>query len=53
MILALSFLVSLIGLVVYLAASNPKAQELGRLAYAVGLLVGLWRVAGVAVSLMR
>lgn len=31
--------VSLIGLIVYLLASNPKASECGRLAFFAGLLV--------------
>lgn len=53
MIIALPLLVALIGLVVYLAASSPKAQELGRLSFAVGLLVGLLRLGGDVVSLLK
>lgn len=53
MILAIPFLVALIGLVIYLAAANPKAAECGRVAYWVGLLVGLLRVGSATVSLLR
>jgi hypothetical protein len=52
-VLAVPFAVSLIGLVVYLAASNVKAAEAGRAAFWVGLLVGLLRVGGATVSLLR
>lgn len=34
-------LVTLIGILMYALAANPKLQEIGRLAYAVGLLVTL------------
>lgn len=41
MLVYLAPLTTVVGLVVYLAASNPKAQELGRLAAAMGLLATL------------
>ena len=53
MVLAIPFAVAIIGLVVYLAAANPKAAELGRVAFWVGLLVGLLRVGSATVSLLR
>jgi len=39
-------LVCVVGVLVYALASNGKVQELGRIAYAFGLLVTLWEVAG-------
>lgn len=36
-----SLLVLVIGLLLYIMAKNPKVQELGRIAFAVGLLVFL------------
>lgn len=53
MLLALPFLVALVGLLIYLAAANPKAAECGRLAFWVGLLVGLLHVGSATVSLFR
>jgi hypothetical protein len=53
MVIAIPFLFALVGLVVYLAASNPKAAECGRLTFAVGLLVSLLRIGGAAISLLR
>lgn len=38
MVIYLSVLVALIGLLVYGFAANPKAAELGRIAYFCGLL---------------
>jgi Na+/phosphate symporter len=37
----LPLLVCIIGLLVYALSTNPKAQELGRIAFAFGLLVSL------------
>jgi hypothetical protein len=41
-----SLVVSIVGLLIYGFAANPKLAEVGRLAYAVGLLVFLWLVVG-------
>jgi len=41
MLIALSLLVAVIGLLVYVLSANPKVAELGRLAFAVGLLAFL------------
>ena len=46
MALGISIVVLVIGLVVYLRASGPRTVELGRLTFAVGLLVSLWQLAG-------
>lgn len=43
----------IIGAFVYGFASNPKLQELGRLAYATGLLVTLLMVGDKAISFLR
>jgi hypothetical protein len=53
MVIAIPLLVALVGLVVYLASGNPRAQEIGRLMFAVGLAVGLLRWGGGAVSLLH
>jgi len=52
-IIWLPFLIALIGAVVYLASVNPKAAELGRSAWWVGLLVGLLQVGRATVSILR
>ena len=41
MLIALSLLISLIGLFLYILSANPKIAELGRLAFAIGLLAFL------------
>lgn len=52
MLVYFSLLVSIIGLIAYFAATNPKVQEVGRIAYAFGLLVFLWNFQHV-VSVLR
>ncbi len=44
-------LVCIVGLLVYALASNAKVQELGRIAYACGLLVTLFVLATKVVKL--
>ena len=44
MIIYLSLLVALVGCMTYALAANPKVAELGRLAFACGLLAFLIRV---------
>ena len=41
MIIYLSLLIAVVGVLMYALAANPKMQEIGRLAYAVGLLAFL------------
>jgi len=41
MLIYLPLLVCVVGLVVYALATNPKVQEMGRIAFAFGLLVTL------------
>lgn len=43
---AVPVLAAVLGLLVYLLASNPKAAEAGRLMYAAGVLVALFQAAG-------
>lgn len=43
--------VCIAGLLVYMLASNPKAVELGRIAFACGLLVLVYALAGHVVKL--
>jgi len=46
MLIIIPVLVCVVGVLVYALASNGKVQELGRIAYACGLLVTLWQLAG-------
>jgi len=46
-------LVSLIGLVVYALSTNPKAGEVGRLAFATGLLVTLFDLSRLTLNLLH
>jgi hypothetical protein len=43
-VIYLPLLVCIIGLIVYLLSAHAKAQELGRLSFAIGLLVFLWLI---------
>ena len=53
MVIYLSLLVALIGCLAYALSANPKVQELGRLAFACGLLAFLLRVSGAAFEVIR
>jgi hypothetical protein len=53
MIIYLSLLVSIIGAFVYILTANPKGAELGRLAFWVGLLAFLLRVAGATFGIVK
>lgn len=44
MIVGLSLLVCIIGLLVYVLSGNPKVSEMGRIAFAMGLLAFLLQV---------
>lgn len=44
MIILIPLLVAILGVLLYALAVNPKLQEIGRIAYAFGLLVVLWNV---------
>ncbi len=52
MTIFLSLLIALIGAVVYLVVSNPKAAELGRLSFACGLLAFLLKVAEPIINIL-
>jgi len=41
MIIALTLLVALVGVLMYVLAANPKLQEIGRIAFFAGLLAFL------------
>lgn len=47
----LSIIVLVIGLIVYAISNNAKASELGRIAFAMGLLAALLQLGGQAISL--
>jgi hypothetical protein len=53
MIIFVSLLVTIIGLLMYALAANPKLQEIGRISYAFGLLVFLLRIGPDLVSIFR
>ncbi len=46
MMFLLPVLVCLLGLLIYALSANPKVSELGRLSFAVGLIVALWQLSG-------
>ena len=45
----IALIVCIIGAMTYVLETNPKIQEIGRIAYAFGLLVTLWHL-GTAVA---
>jgi len=51
MIIFVSLLVALIGVLMYALAVNPKLQEIGRIAFAFGLLAFLLRLGPDTISL--
>ena len=53
MIIFVSLLVCLIGVLMYALAVNPKLQEIGRIAYAFGLLVFLLRLGSETLALFK
>lgn len=53
MIIFVSLLVAIIGVLMYALAVNPKLQEIGRIAYAFGLLVFLLRLGPEMVTLFK
>jgi Na+/phosphate symporter len=50
-VIVLPLLVCILGLIIYLLAANAKAQELGRICFAFGLLVFLLRFGAAGVLL--
>lgn len=52
MIVLIPLLVAITGLVIYAISTNPKIQEIGRIAYACGLLVTVFVVAGQSVRIL-
>jgi hypothetical protein len=53
MVIYLSLLVALVGCLAYALSANAKIQELGRLAFACGLLAFLFGFSQQAVNLLR
>lgn len=51
MITIIPALVALIGLLIYLLASNGKAQEVGRILFFVGAFFTVWGLSGQTVKL--
>lgn len=43
-------LICIVGLLMYVLASNPKVQEIGRIMFFTGLLVALWHAGGFTVK---
>lgn len=52
MIVLLSLLTAVVGLVLYFIATNAKVAEVGRLAFAVGLLAFLLQVSPKVIDLL-
>ena len=53
MIILIPLLVCIVGAFVYVVATNGKVAEIGRIAYAFGLLVTLLGVGQAVVTLLR
>lgn len=53
MVVILPLLVAVVGVLVYALASNPKVQEMGRIAFFCGLLVFLLQGAQSVVTLLK
>jgi hypothetical protein len=53
MIILVPLLAAVLGLLLYVLASNPKLQEIGRLTYFAGILVTLFEVAPRMVSFLK
>ena len=53
MVIFVSLLVAIIGVLMYALAVNPKLQEIGRIAFAMGLLAFLLRLGPEVVSIFR
>jgi hypothetical protein len=49
----LSIIVCIVGLLAYAISTNPKVQELGRIAYAMGLLAALLQLGAQVVNLLK
>ena len=53
MIVALSLLVALVGMLMYLLSGNPKIQELGRIMFAAGVFAFLFVGGDTVISLLN
>lgn len=52
MVILISFLVALIGLLMFAFAANPKLVEVGKITFGCGLLATLFQLGGVVASLL-
>lgn len=52
MIVYVSLLVALIGVLMYILSANPKINELGRIAFACGLLAFLLQLSPTTIGLL-
>jgi Na+/phosphate symporter len=53
MIIALTLLVALVGVLMYVLAANPKLQEIGRIAFFAGLLAFLLTGASKLIEIIK
>jgi Na+/phosphate symporter len=53
MIIALTLLVALVGVLMYVLSANPKLQEIGRIMFFCGLLAFLMGGARMLIDLMK
>lgn len=53
MVIYFSLLIALIGVLMYALAANPKLVEIGRIAFAFGLLAFLLRISEAIVPVIR
>ena len=49
----LSFLVALVGALIYTFAANPKIQNMGLISFGCGLLAGLVQIGGAHIGFIR
>lgn len=53
MIILIPLLVALVGVLMYALSTNPRLAEIGRIMFAFGLLVALFRVGPEMVTIFR
>jgi len=53
MIIAVTLAVALLGLLLFLLSNKPEVKEIGRISFAVGLIVFLLNFGGAAINLLH